>query len=163
VIVERDLSIPGHPEVFVVGDLALSMKDDGKTQVPGVAPAAMQGGWLAGGNIMASVTGRPRKPFHYLNKGDLATIGRHRAIANFGFIRVTGVLAWFLWLFVHILYLAGFRNRISVLVEWAYAYFTYQRGSRIISRTAGPIDLPGLIRAGGVDRTVATASRTTVS
>jgi NADH:ubiquinone reductase (H+-translocating) len=156
--VERDLSIPGHPEVFVIGDLAISMKDDGQTPVPGVAPAAMQGGWLAGGNIIASITGRPRKPFHYVNKGDLATIGRYKAIANFGFLRVTGVLAWFLWLFVHIMYLAGFRNRLSVLVEWAYAYFTYQRGSRLISRTAGPIDVPDP----AVNRAVASASRTTV-
>jgi NADH dehydrogenase len=152
VIVERDLSIPGHREVFVVGDLSISMKDDGKTPVPSVAPAAQQSGWLAGANIIADLAGRPRKPFHYINKGDLATIGRNKAIANFGFIKVTGVLAWWLWLFVHIMYLAGFRNRLSVLVEWAYAYFTYQRGSRIISRTAGPIDM-------AVNTSVATASR----
>lgn len=152
VLVEPDLSIPGHPEAFVVGDLAISMKDDKATPVPGVAPAAMQSGWLAGGNILASLKGKPRKPFHYFNKGDLATLGRHKAIANFGFIRVTGFLAWYLWLFVHIMYLAGFRNRLSVLIEWAYAYFTYQRGSRIISRTAGPIDQP-------VNTSVATASR----
>ncbi len=130
--VEPDLSIPGHPEVFVVGDLATVPGKNG-APVPWVAPGAMQGGWHAGASIIASLAGRSRKPFHYVNKGDLATLGRHRAIANFGFVRVTGVLAWFLWLFVHILYLAGFRNRLSVLVEWAYAYFTYQRGSRIIT------------------------------
>jgi NADH dehydrogenase len=156
VIVERDLSIPGRPEVFVVGDLSISTKDDGKTPVPGVAPAAIQSGWLAGGNIIASLEGRPRKTFHYWNKGDLATLGRHKAIANFGFIRVTGFLAWYLWLFVHIMYLAGFRNRLSVLIEWAYAYFTYQRGSRIISRSAGPIDMP-------VSATVASKARAAVS
>jgi NADH dehydrogenase len=155
VAVERDLSVPGHPEVFVVGDLAILMKDDGKTPVPWVAPAAQQGGWHAGGNIMATLAGRPRKPFHYWNKGDLATIGRHKAIADFGFIRVTGFLAWYLWLFVHIMYLAGFRNRLSVLIEWAYAYFTYQRGCRIISRSAGPIDMP----VKPVNTSVATASR----
>jgi NADH:quinone reductase (non-electrogenic) len=132
VIAERDLSVPGHPEIFVVGDVAAVNREDG-TLVPGVAPAAMQTGWHAAGNILASLAGRPRKPFHYVNKGDLATLGRHRAIANFGFIRFTGVIAWWLWLFVHILYLAGFRNRLSVLVEWAYAYLTYQRGSRIIT------------------------------
>jgi NADH:ubiquinone reductase (H+-translocating) len=163
VIVERDLSIPGHPEVFVIGDLSISMKDDGQTPVPSVAPAAMQQGWLAGANIIATITGRSRKPFHYVNKGDLATIGRYKAIANFGFIRVTGVLAWYLWLFVHIMYLAGFRNRLSVLVEWAYAYFTYQRGSRVISRTAGPIDVPGpaigQVENRAVNRTVASASQ----
>ena len=152
VVVEPDLSVPGHPEVFVVGDLAISMKDDGKTPVPWVAPAAQQGGWHVGGNIIASLAGRPRTPFRYFNKGDLATIGRHKAIANFGWIKVTGFLAWYLWLFVHIMYLAGFRNRLSVLIEWAYAYFTYQRGSRIISRSAGPIDQP-------INTRVATASR----
>jgi NADH dehydrogenase len=132
VIVEPDLSVPGHPEAFLAGDVAAVKREDGSL-VPGVAPAAMQAGWHAGSNILASLAGKPRKPFHYVNKGELATIGRHRAIANFGFVKFTGVIAWWLWLFVHILYLAGFRNRLSVLVEWAYAYFTYQRGSRIIT------------------------------
>ena len=152
VVVDRDLSVPGHPEVFVVGDLSIAMRNDGKTPVPGVAPAAQQSGWHAGGNIVATLAGRPRKPFRYFNKGELATLGRHKAIADFGFIKVTGFLAWYLWLFVHIMYLAGFRNRLSVLIEWAYAYFTYQRGSRLISRSAGPIDLP-------VNTSVASASR----
>ena len=83
--------------------------------------------------MVARLAGKPTRPFVYFNKGDLATIGRHRAIADFGFVRVTGYLAWMLWLFIHILYLVGFRNRVSVLVQWAYAYFTYQRGMRLIT------------------------------
>jgi NADH dehydrogenase len=133
--VNADLSIPGHPEAFVVGDAATIRRKNGEL-VPGVAPAANQEGSCAAENILASIADRPRSPFTYFNKGDLATIGRHRAIADFGFIRVTGYLAWVLWLFVHILYLAGFRNRVSVLVQWAYAYFTYQRGMRLITNYA---------------------------
>lgn len=135
VSVDPDLSIPGHPEVFVVGDVAAVPRDNG-TLVPGVAPAANQEGWLAGSNILASIGAKPRRAFKYWNKGDLATIGRHRAIANFGFVTVTGYLAWVLWLFIHILYLVGFRNRASVLMQWAYAYFTYQRGMRLITNYA---------------------------
>jgi NADH dehydrogenase len=133
--VNPDLSIPGHPEVFVVGDAATVLRSPGEL-VPGVAPAAIQEGTRAAANIVATLAGRPRSPFRYVNKGDLATIGRHRAIADFGFVSVTGTAAWVLWLFVHILYLAGFRNRLSVLVEWAYAYFTYQRGMRLITNEA---------------------------
>ena len=131
VAVEPDLSIPGHPEIFVVGDLA-SIATKGK-QVPGVAPAAMQMGARAAKNIKRDLEQRPRVPFVYRNKGDLATIGRHRAIADFGFMQVSGPLAWWFWLFVHIMYLAGFRNRLSVLIEWAYSYFTYERGARLIT------------------------------
>jgi NADH dehydrogenase len=129
--VEPDLSIPGHREVFVVGDLAAAATN-GKP-VPGVAPAAMQMGALAAKNIRRDLEQRERLPFHYRNKGDLATIGRYRAIADFGRLRVTGSLAWWFWLFLHIMYLAGFRNRASVLVEWAYSYFTYERGARLIT------------------------------
>ncbi|HJU66526.1 MAG TPA: NAD(P)/FAD-dependent oxidoreductase [Gemmatimonadaceae bacterium] len=130
--VERDLSVPGHPEVFVVGDLAAFKQRDG-TLVPGVAPAAMQQGRTAARNIVRSVHDEPRREFRYLNKGNLATIGRHRAVADFGWLRLTGSLAWWMWLFVHIMYLAGFRNRLSVLLEWGYAYFTYRRGARLIT------------------------------
>jgi NADH:quinone reductase (non-electrogenic) len=129
--VEPDLSIPGRPEVFVIGDLA-SIATKGKP-VPGVAPAAMQMGRHAAKNIRRDLEQRARTPFVYRNKGDLATIGRHRAIADFGFLRVSGPLAWFFWLFVHIMYLAGFRNRLSVLIEWGYSYFTYERGARLIT------------------------------
>jgi NADH dehydrogenase len=129
--VEPDLSIPAHREVFVVGDLAATTTDG--QPVPGVAPAAMQMGALAAKNIRRDLEHRERVPFRYRNKGDLATIGRHRAIADFGRLQVTGSLAWWFWLFLHIMYLAGFRNRLSVLVEWAYSYFTYERGARLIT------------------------------
>ena len=134
ITVEPDLSVPGHREVFVIGDLAATTTK-GKP-VPGVAPAAMQMGALAAKNIRRDLEQRERVPFVYRNKGDLATIGRYRAIADFGRLQVTGSLAWWFWLFLHILYLAGFRNRISVLVEWAYSYFTYERGARLITGTA---------------------------
>ena len=126
-----DLSVPGHPEVFVVGDLA-EMTTDSK-QVPGVAPGAMQSGPHAARNILRLIDRHLTKPFRYRNKGDLATIGRHRAIAQFPSFEVWGKPAWWLWLFVHIMYLAGFRNRLSVLIEWGYSYFTYQRGARLIT------------------------------
>ena len=132
VLVRPDLSIPGHPEVFVVGDLAATTGADGAL-VPGVAPAAMQAGRAAARNILKALRGEPPKPFRYRDKGNLATIGRHRAVADFGRFRVTGYAAWWLWLFVHILYLAGFRNRLSVLFEWGYAYLTYRRGARLIT------------------------------
>ena len=101
--------------------------------MPGVASAAMQEGRLAGQNALRIINDETTKPFRYYNKGDLATIGRNRAIAVFGRFEVAGYPAWLLWLFVHILYLAGFRNRISVLIQWAYAYFTFQRGVRLIT------------------------------
>ena len=129
--VEPDLSVPEHRELFVIGDLAATTTR-GKP-VPGVAPAAMQMGAHAAKNIRRDLEQRDRLPFAYRNKGDLATIGRYRAIADFGRLRVAGGLAWWFWLFLHIMYLAGFRNRVSVLVEWAYSYFTYERGARLIT------------------------------
>jgi NADH dehydrogenase len=129
--VAPDLSVPGHPELFAVGDMA-TVSSNGKP-VPGVAPAAMQMGRHAARNIRHDLEGRAREPFVYRNKGDLATIGRHRAIADFGRLHVTGSLAWWFWLFLHIMYLAGFRNRLSVLIEWAYSYFTFERGARLIT------------------------------
>jgi NADH dehydrogenase len=129
--VSADLSVPGHDEVFVIGDLAATSTDG--RPVPAVAPAAMQMGRHAAHNVRRTLEQRERLPFHYTNKGDLATIGRYRAIADFGRFTVSGVIAWWLWLLLHIMYLAGFRNRISVLIEWAYSYFTYGRGSRLIT------------------------------
>jgi NADH dehydrogenase len=131
--IERDLSVPGHPEVFVVGDLA-HLVEDGKA-VPGVAQGAMQEGAHAAENILRTLRGEPRTPFVYRDKGDLATIGRNKAVGSFrrGKLRIAGRTAWWLWLFIHIMYLAGFRNRVSVFVQWAYAYFTYQRGVRLIT------------------------------
>jgi NADH dehydrogenase len=138
--VERDLSVPGHAEVFVVGDLAAFKQRDG-TFVPAVAPAAMQQGRAAARNIVRSIRDEPRHEFRYLNKGNLATIGRHRAVADFGWLRLTGYVAWWMWLFVHIMYLAGFRNRLSVLLEWGYAYFTYRRGARLITEDDNRVGL----------------------
>ena len=130
--VEPDLSLPGHPEILVIGDLAI-VRQNGK-EVPAVAPAAMQMGTHAARNIRRDLRGEPRVSFRYHDKGNLATIGRHKAIADFGSFHLTGRLAWWFWLVLHIMYLVGFRNRLSVLLQWAYAYFTYQRGVRIITQ-----------------------------
>jgi NADH dehydrogenase len=129
--VNDDLSVPGHPEIFAIGDLAI-VQQNGRP-VPWVCPAANQEGAFAGKSIVRDTRRQPRKKFHYFNKGDLATIGRSRAIADFGRVKFTGWLAWVLWLFVHIMYLVGFRNRIVVFIEWAYSYFTYQAGVRLIT------------------------------
>lgn len=129
--VEPDLSVPGHPEVFVAGDLA-AVKQEHDVLVPAVAPAANQMGEHAAKNILRTLGGEERPPFRYRNKGELATIGRYRAVANFGRFTLTGSIAWWFWLFVHIMYLAGFRNRVSVLIEWGYAFFTNERGARLI-------------------------------
>jgi NADH:quinone reductase (non-electrogenic) len=130
--VAPDLSLPGRPSVFVIGDLA-ALTDTAGVVVPAVAPAAIQQGQLAGDNIGRLLAGRPTRPFVYFNKGNLATIGRAKAIADFGRVHLTGFAAWIVWLLVHILNLVGFRNRVSVLLQWAYAYFTYQRGMRLIT------------------------------
>ena len=129
--VSPDLAVPGHPNICVVGDLA-TLLQDGRL-IPGVRPAAIQEGRAAARNILRELRREPRKPFRYFNKGDLATIGRSRAIADLGWIRFSGWFAWVFWLFVHIMYLVGFRNRIVVLFEWAYAYFTSQAGVRLIT------------------------------
>ena len=136
VIVNEDLSVPGHPEIFVVGDQAAIPAPPGQP-VPGVAPAAMQGGPHAAKNVRRRIERLPTRPFRYVNKGDMATIGRHRAIARVAGVNLVGIPAWFFWLFLHILYLAGFRNRLSVLVEWGYAFLTYQRGARMITAPRG--------------------------
>jgi NADH dehydrogenase len=130
--VAPDLSVPGHPEIFVAGDLAAFPLPDNRL-VPGVAPAANQEGWRAAKNILRRIREDRTEPFVYHDKGNLATIGRHRAVAEFGSLHVSGAFAWLLWLFVHILYLAGFRNRIVVAIEWGYAYFTFRRGARVIT------------------------------
>ena len=135
VLVEADLTLPGHPEVFVIGDLA-SLKQAEGTLLPGVAPVAMQQGRWVAKQIAADMAGEPRKPFHYLDKGSLATIGRAAAVANFGKVHISGLLAWLSWLFIHILFLVGFRNRIIVMIQWAWSYFTYDRGARLITGTS---------------------------
>ena len=129
-LVEPDLSIPGSPHVFVIGDAAVL------TDVPGVAPAAIQMGAHAAHMIRRTLAGDSRRPFRYRDKGNLAVIGRNRAVADFGRLQLTGALGWWFWLLVHIAYLAGFRNRASVLLEWAYAYFTFRPGARLITEEA---------------------------
>jgi NADH dehydrogenase len=129
--VEPDLTIPGQGDVYVIGDL-VHFEDKGAL-VPGVAPAAMQQGKFAARNILNTLNGRPRQPFHYIDKGMLATIGRGAGIAKIGRLQASGVIAWLLWLFIHIFFLIGFRNRIIVMIEWAWSYFTFDRGARLIT------------------------------
>jgi NADH dehydrogenase len=134
VIVEPDLSVPGHAEIQVVGDLALLPGHE--PPVPGVAPAAKQMGRHAARNIVAALAGRPTRPFRYRDYGQLATIGRSSAVAMFGRIHVWGWLAWVAWLTAHIYFLIGFRNRIVVLIDWAWAYWTFERSARIVDKGA---------------------------
>ena len=134
VIVEPDLSIAGHPEVFVVGDLA-SLTIEGKL-VPGVAPAAIQEATHAARNILRAVQGKPTLPFRYKDKGSLATIGRSAAVADLGWIKLSGPLAWLAWLFIHVLFLIGFRNRFAVIFNWFWSFVTFDRGARLIT---GPL------------------------
>jgi NADH dehydrogenase len=145
VLVQPDLSLPGHPEVFVIGDLA-ALKDNEGKMLPGVAPAAIQQGRYVAKVIRKELGSRnaaepvARPAFHYWDKGSLATIGRAAAVADFGRIHISGFLAWLSWLFVHILFLIGFRNRLLVFIQWAWSYVTYERGARLIT---GGTYLPG--------------------
>jgi len=132
--VAPDLSVPAHPEIFVVGDLSYLERPDGRP-VPAVAPTANQTGAHAARMILHTIRNRPRVPFKYFHKGDLATIGRSKAIAAFGRLHLSGTFTWLLWLFVHLMYLVGFRNRLTVLIQWGFAYLTYERGVRLITDT----------------------------
>jgi NADH dehydrogenase len=133
--VNPDLSLPGRPEVFAMGDMALVPGNDGKP-VPGVSPAAMQMGRhvakIIGDEMKSGKSARP--PFRYWDKGTMATIGRSSAVALIGGLRLSGFIAWLAWLFVHLIFLIGFRNRAAVLLQWIYAYFAYKRGARIITK-----------------------------
>jgi len=128
--VEPDLSVKGHPEVFVVGDLA-TVTQDGKP-VPGVAPAAKQMGHYVAGVIRERLAGKPSKPFRYHDYGNLATIGRMAAVVDLRGFHMSGLIAWWFWLIAHVFFLIGFRNRLIVLINWAWSYWTYQRHARII-------------------------------
>lgn len=132
VVVEDDLSVPHARQVFVAGDLAAA-KSEGEP-VPGLAPAAMQAGRHVAAQIEADLAGRPRIPFRYRDRGTLATIGRVRAVADLGRLRFSGAPAWLAWLLIHVFFLIGFRNRVSVLLQWAWNYVTFGRGARIITR-----------------------------
>ena len=149
VIVGSDLSVPNHPEIFVIGDLSSAKNEQGK-MLPGVAPVAMQEGRFvakvirgevkSGAARNGSAGSSPRPAFHYRDKGNLATIGRAAAVAEIGRAHISGYIAWVTWLFVHIFFLIGFQNRILVFIRWAWSYFTYERGARLIT---GSTDLPG--------------------
>jgi len=151
VLVEPDLSLPNHPEVFVIGDLA-ALKDASGNLLPGVAPVAILEGRFVAKLIRREISQEAerahsstkpplsRPPFHYFDKGSLATIGRAAAVAQFGKIHISGFVAWLAWLFVHIFFLIGFQNRLLVFIQWAWSYFTYERGARLIT---GSTDLPG--------------------
>ena len=133
VIVQDDLTIPGHPEVQVIGDLANFTGKDGKP-LPGVSPVAMQQGRHAARNILNMIEGRKPQRFWYFDKGSMATIGRNKAVADLRLLHLSGLPAWVAWLFVHTLFLVGFRNRVVVLFQWAWAYFTFNKGARLITR-----------------------------
>ena len=135
--VEEDLSLPSHPEAFAVGDMACSLGKDGKP-LAGVCQVAMQGGAHAARMIMATMRGRARSPFRYHDKGTMATIGRSRAIVQLDRLRFGGFFAWVFWLVVHIFFLIGFRNRFIVMINWAWSYFSYGRGARLITHVAPP-------------------------
>ncbi len=132
VVVEPDLSVPGHPDVFIAGDLASFTHQTGKP-LPGVAQAAKQLGRHAARNALRHLSGEPTRPFRYIDPGNLATIGRNAAIADFGVLRLSGYLGWLFWVFLHIAFLIGFRNRASVMLQWAVSYVTYQRSVRLIT------------------------------
>ena len=132
VLVERDLSVPGHAEAFVIGDAAASLNAEGQ-QLPGVAQVAMQGGTHAARTILRLIQGKPAQPFVYHDRGSMAIIGRGSAIADIRGLRFSGPIAWLAWLFLHIFELIGFRNRLVVMIEWATAYFTRQRSVRLIT------------------------------
>ena len=138
IVVDTDLSVPGHPEVFVAGDLAHCIDQAGK-RVPGLCPSATQMGKHAAKVILDELAGKPgrdypvRRQFRYFDKGSMATIGRSRAVAESMGMKFDGFIAWLMWLFIHLLFLVGFRNRIAVLIQWFYAYVRYRRGARIIT------------------------------
>ena len=133
VIVSEDLTVPGHPEIQVIGDLANFSHQTGEP-LPGISPVAMQQGRHAARNVLAMIKGRKPQRFHYRDKGTMATIGRNKAVADLKFMHLSGLPAWLAWLFVHIVFLVGFRNRLLVLFQWAWAYLTFDKGARLITR-----------------------------
>ena len=154
--VADDLSLPDHPEVFVVGDQARFVEDG--QPVPGVAPAAIQQGRHAARNILHTLAGSSREPFHYWDKGMMATIGRASAVVESGKLKLSGFLAWMAWCFIHILYLIGFRNRLMVFIQWVWSYIRYRRGARLITEPkwqlgggAAPAALPDASEARRAD------------
>ena len=137
VLVEPDLSIPGHAMVFAIGDMSSCPGPDGQP-LPGLAPVAIQQGQAVAANVRRLLAGLPTRPFRYRDRGTMATIGRAAAVAVVGRLQIHGLPAWLAWVFVHILFLIGFRNRFLVLFEWAWAYLTWQRGARLITHPWKP-------------------------
>jgi NADH dehydrogenase len=137
IVVNEDLSVPGHPEIFAIGDMACFKYQTGQP-LPALSPVAMQMGRHAAKNILAHLQGQKPARFRYFDKGTMATIGRNRAVADLKFIRFGGYLAWLSWLFVHLIFLVGLRNRFLVLFQWTWAYFTFGRGARLIYGTFKP-------------------------
>jgi NADH:ubiquinone reductase (H+-translocating) len=137
IVVEPDCTVPGYPELFILGDAAAHQHDGAVHPVPAVCPAAIQMGQYAARAIRATIAGKPRLPFRYWNKGELAVIGRGQAVANLGRFHFGGFFAWFTWIFIHIAYLIGFRNRLLVLIEWGWSYLTYASGARLITGETG--------------------------
>ena len=134
--VQRDLTIPNYPDIFIIGDLARAEEEKGKP-LPGVAQVAMQGGAYAAKTIRARLEGKPQvRPFHYCNKGDLAVIGRAAAVANIFGVHISGWPAWLIWLFVHLMYIVEFQSRVLVFIQWGFEYLTFSRGARLITGTA---------------------------
>ena len=142
VVVDPDCAVPGHPEILVLGDGAAYTHDPRFETLPGIAPVAIQQGRYVAEAIRADLAGRARRPFRYVDKGQLAVIGRGRAVADIGPIRTSGFLAWLTWVFIHIFYLIGFANRVVVLIQWAISYVTFKRGARLITRSWRPAGPP---------------------
>ena len=133
ILVEPDCTVPGHREVFVIGDMAALTPAGASAPLPGISPVAIQEGRAAARNILRAKAGAPSEPFRYFDKGFMATIGKARAVAKLGRLRLTGFLAWLAWAVIHLWYLVGFRNRVVVFVNWIWAYVISSHGARIIS------------------------------
>jgi len=138
VLVDQSNAVPGHPEVFVVGDMASLTEEGASEPLAGISPVAIQEARLAARNILDEIAGLPRRPFHYFDKGFMATIGRARAVAQLRGLRLSGLIAWLAWVFVHLWYLVGFRNRLSVFTSWIWAYVVSRHGARVITGRRAP-------------------------
>ena len=139
VFVNPVLTIPGSNNIFVIGDM-VSLKQENGDPVPGVSPAAMQMGTLTANNILGEIKGKPRQIFKYWDKGTMATIGRSKAIAQLKSLHFRGFIAWCMWLFLHVFFLIGFRNRLAVMFDWFWAYLTRERSARLITGDADDMD-----------------------
>jgi NADH:ubiquinone reductase (H+-translocating) len=149
-VVQKDLSVPGHPEIFVIGDVANFSHQGGKP-LPGIAPFAMQSGSTAARNVLALAEGRPTKVFHYVDKGSMATIGRSKAVADLKIVKLTGFLAWLSWLFIHLLFIVELRNKVFIFWHWVWGYITYTHGARLSYPGFKPAVMPKEARASASD------------